>query len=171
MQMTDTNAPRQQRWWRSRWVLAWIAIVLVVLFANATMIYLAMDTSPGLVAEDYYERGREFERTVLARRARSAGLSLRVQVPSRTVVHEPATYGFVAADSGGTPLEADEVVLFAYRPSDAGADFSVPMAMEAKGRYRAEVVFPLKGVWDIVVSVRRGEDEQNVPQRVTVVEP
>ena len=35
------------------------------------------------------------------------------------------------------------------------------------GEYEAEVSFPLKGVWDILVSVRRGDQEYNAPHRLS----
>jgi hypothetical protein len=63
------------------------------------------------------------------------------------------------------------VTYFAYRPSDAERDFSVPMIEEARGRYTAEVMFPLAGVWDTVAVVREGEEEYSVSQRVSVARP
>ncbi len=154
--------------WRNPWVIGWIALVLVVLLANLIMIYLAVSTSPGLVVDDYYERGRNYEKTIMARRAKSAELSLHVDVPPIVRVNRPAVYRFTGAYNNGSPLRADAVTLFAYRPSDAGADFSVPMVVETEGRYRAEATFPLPGIWDIIVSLRLGEDEHNVPQRIEV---
>ncbi len=163
--MSERNSP-----WRNPWVIGWITLVLVVLSSNLIMIYLAINTGPGLVVEDYYERGRDYEKTILARRAKSAKLSLHIDVPPIIRVNRPATYRFSGADNSGSPIRADAVTLFAYRPSDAGADFSIPMIAEAKGHYRADATFPLQGVWDIIVSVRQGEDEHNVPQRITVLD-
>ena len=44
--------------WRNPWVLGWLALVAVVLVVNAVMITIAFVTNPGLVTEDYYEKGQ-----------------------------------------------------------------------------------------------------------------
>ena len=43
--------------WRSPWFIGLDWMVAVVLAVNATMITLAFVTNPGLVIDDYYERG------------------------------------------------------------------------------------------------------------------
>ena len=64
----------------------------------------------------------------------------------------------------------DHVVL-SVREMYAARDFSLSMAQEAKGLYTAKVKFRLKGLWDILVSVRSGEDEFNIGERINVVAP
>lgn len=162
--MTTQNSP-----WRNPWVIGWFAILATVLSANAVMIWLAVATNPGLVNQDYYERGRAYERTIHQRRARSAGWELSVNAPARTVAGRAATYRFVGVDKAGLPLATDAVTLHAYRPADAGADFTLAMEREAAGVYRADVVFPLKGVWDVLVSFRQEGEEHNVARRVNVL--
>lgn len=157
--------------WRSPWVIGWIAMVAVVLVANITMVLLAVNTNPGLVVKDYYERGRHFERTRSERQTIDAGWEGKLDVPEQAVAGRPATYRFAGVDRQGLPLRAEAVILFAYRPSDARADFSTPMVLEAPGRYRAEVAFPLKGVWDLLVSVRHQGKEHNLARRVSVLGP
>ena len=164
----EPTTSRGQSPWRSPWVMAWITVILVVLFVNVTMVYLAVGTNPGLVAEDYYERGQNYENTIIARQAKFSKLVTRVELPPQARVHEPASLRFVATDKSGAPLKGSTVTLFAYRPSDAGADFSVPMVTDEAGGYRAEIAFPLKGAWDLIISLRQGQDEFNVARRVTV---
>jgi hypothetical protein len=45
------------------------------------------------------------------------------------------------------------------------------MTEEGKGRYAAEVQFPLIGVWDTLFSVTKGADEFNEGKRISVERP
>nr|VFK22610.1 MAG: Nitrogen fixation protein FixH [Candidatus Kentron sp. MB]VFK28924.1 MAG: Nitrogen fixation protein FixH [Candidatus Kentron sp. MB]VFK74155.1 MAG: Nitrogen fixation protein FixH [Candidatus Kentron sp. MB] len=160
------------------WIAIWSLLILIILSVNATMIYLAMDSNPGLVVEDYYERGQNYEKTILSRQALSQDLSLRIDVPPQIHTGQPATFRFTGVrHKTGEPIHADTVTLYAYRPSDTAVDFSVPMNKiptttkdKAQFLYLADVVFPLKGVWDIVIAVRQGEIEHNAPARITVAD-
>ena len=41
------------------------------------------------------------------------------------------------------------------------------MEVVGPGRYSAEVSFPLLGAWDILISVKNGEDEYNHPHWIS----
>ena len=45
------------------------------------------------------------------------------------------------------------------------------MEQQAKGLYSVKAQFVLKGIWDILVSAKVGEEEYNVGQRIDVVAP
>ena len=45
------------------------------------------------------------------------------------------------------------------------------MTEEGKGRYMAEVTFPLIGVWDTLIAVKSGADEYNLGKRINVQRP
>jgi nitrogen fixation protein FixH len=157
--------------WKSPWVIGWIALVVTVLGANITMVYLAIATNPGLVTEDFYDRGQNYEQTLVSKLARDPGWHLQADVPSDLLVDEPAVIRFFITDKAGQPVVPDGVQFFAYRPSDATRDFQAPMTEEGRGRYRVDVVFPLLGVWDTLVAVQNGEDEYNLGKRISVGRP
>ncbi|MCW8957281.1 MAG: FixH family protein, partial [Gammaproteobacteria bacterium] len=75
--------------WRNPWVLGWIALVVIVLVVNIAMISLAFITNPGLVTEDYYEKGIDHEENFNKRMAaRSAlGWSYRTEFPTSPVMN------------------------------------------------------------------------------------
>ena len=172
---TEMHSATPRPIWRNPWVITWSAIVFVILSVNAGMIYLAIDSSPGLVVEDYYERGQNYEETVLTRQTRNRNLSLQIDVPPRIAIGQPATFRFTATKKTGEPIDADAVTLHAYRPSDIMGDFSISMTKTSTTTeagapwYLAKATFPLKGVWDIVVTVKQGNTEHNVPTRITVM--
>nr|VFK04230.1 MAG: Nitrogen fixation protein FixH [Candidatus Kentron sp. H]VFK04282.1 MAG: Nitrogen fixation protein FixH [Candidatus Kentron sp. H]VFK07107.1 MAG: Nitrogen fixation protein FixH [Candidatus Kentron sp. H] len=181
---SSANSPTPRPVWHHPWVIGWIAIIAVILSVNATMIYFAIDSNPGLVMEDYYDRGQDYEKTVLTRQALGRALSLQVDVPPEIKLGEPVTFRFTGTDKAGQPIPIDAVTLHAYRPSDCVHDFSVLMTRVSatpEGRvadateggavqYVSQVMFPLKGVWDIVIAVEQGGNEHNVPRRIAVAE-
>lgn len=154
--------------WRSPWVIGWVAILVTVLTANIIMISLAIKANPGLVVEDYYERGQDYEKNMVARMEKDPGWKMRVKAPRELPLAEPVPVKFSVMDKTGVPVDADSVIFYAYRPSDADADFSVPMELKEPGRYEAAISFPLKGVWDTLVSVQKDGEEYNEAMRVIV---
>ncbi len=154
--------------WRNPWIIGWISLVVIVLLANAIMALLAVSTNPGLVTDEYYSAGRTLEQTILSRRAKQADHEIAINVPGELYVNVPATIQVVGVDNAGLPIKADSVTFQAYRPSDKEADFEHPMHPEGAGRFSAEVGFPLKGIWDIVITFKQGEDEFHTGRRVTV---
>ncbi len=161
--MTDKKSA-----WQSPWVIAWVAMVVIFFTMNVIMIYLAQTNNPGLVVEDFYERGQDYEKNMLKRQARNPGWQTKVDLPRKFGVNEAVKCRFSVNDRNGEPVDPTGVTFYAYRPSDARQDFSVPMTKVETGIYEAEVSFPLKGAWDILVSARNGEDEYNTPKRIGV---
>ena len=163
----------KQSAFRSPWVIAWVSIVSVVLVVNIFMIYLAITGHSGLVVEDYYERGQDYEKNRMKRLAMQpkwdTGIEFENSRPGINLIvplDEPVNVNFSVTDKAGEAAIPDSVTFYAYRPSDAKQDFSVPMVREAPGRYSAEVQFPLLGYWDIIVSATRGDVEHNTALRI-----
>ncbi|MEJ2608477.1 MAG: FixH family protein [Candidatus Thiodiazotropha sp.] len=161
--MTEKNSA-----WRSPWVIAWIAMVVIFFTMNMIMIYFAIDNNPGLVVDDFYDRGQDYEKNMLKRKARDPKWKMRVKLPPKIEINQPVVWHFTVSDKEGAPIDRDEVVFYAYRPSDAKQDFSSPMQRVGPGVYEVTVKFPLKGIWDTLVSIRNGEDEYHTPKRIGV---
>ena len=153
---------------RNPWVIGWLGLVVAVLTVNLIMVYFAISTNPGLVNTDYYERGQDYEQTLMSRQARNPDWTMRADIPQPLRVGEPQSIRIVLVDRAGLPVDPDAVTFFAYRPSDAGRDFSLPMIREDKGRYVVKAAFPLIGVWDTLIAVKSGADEYSVSERVAV---
>ncbi|NCA69073.1 MAG: nitrogen fixation protein FixH [Sphingobacteriia bacterium] len=156
---------------QSPWVQAWIGLILVVLIVNLTMIYLAIRTNPGLVNANYYERGQDYERTMLSRRERDPGWLMQADIPPVPVAGEPVPIRLFLVDHAGQPVDVEAVTFHAYRPSDVARDFSEPMVREGKGRYLVETSFPLIGIWDTLIAVTQADEEYSVTERIHVARP
>ncbi|WP_275098230.1 FixH family protein [Sedimenticola hydrogenitrophicus] len=162
IEMTEKQSP-----WRNPWVQGWVGLLVVFVAANLVMVYLAVTNNPGLVVDDYYERGQEYEKNMLKRQARNPGWQMKVIAPERVDVALPARYGVRITGKDGHPVAPDSVTFHAYRPADAKQDFSVPMQATDSGVYEADISFPRLGVWDILISAKRGDDEYNLSHRVS----
>lgn len=157
--------------WRNPWVLGWIALVVIVLAVNIAMISLAFITSPGLVTENYYEKGIDHEDNFNKRMAaRSAlGWSYRTEFPTSPVMNTEELYRFSIVDKVGRPLSDARVNISVYRPSDASVDFNVNMLEVAPGVYQSKLNYPLKGIWELTVQVERGDDQYDFNRRTSVL--
>lgn len=158
---------------RNPWVLGWLGLLITVVGVNVAFIVTAFKTSPGLVEESYYEKGRDVEKNFHKKlEARNRlGWDIRLQSPDEIILGRPAYYSITIVDSVGMPLRDATVTLHAYRPSDASADIQTEMQSIATGVYQAAINLPLKGIWDLKVKVSRGEDELETARRVTVLAP
>ena len=82
METTTSSEVKVTSAWRSPWVIGWVGLVVVVLGVNLTMVVLAVATNPGLVNDNFYERGRDYEKTLMSRLARDPGWTLSADIPS-----------------------------------------------------------------------------------------
>lgn len=146
-------------------------MILVVFLVNALMVTLAFVTNPGLVVDDYYERGQQKAQTINTRLAETPQWTMSLDVPTDIQAQQPYMLRFFVVDRVGQPVHLEQATFFAYRPSDARQDFSRPMREEAPGRYAVEVSFPLPGVWDSLVEARGDGAKHLFDQRFMVARP
>ncbi len=168
---TDAVPKQPVSAWRSPWVIGWIGLVVTVLVVNATMVVLAINTNPGLVRADYYEGGREVERTIVTRLEGGPGWTMNIDTPADLLADSPTTIRFFIVDKAGQPVTVEAVNYFAYRPANSAQDIAMAMEQEAPGRYAVRLAFPLAGIWDTLVSARDGDQEYSVAQRISVARP
>lgn len=155
---------------RNPWVIGWFGIVAVFLGVNAVFIVFAVTSNPGLVVEDYYEQGRQYEKNAIKRLAAHNNLrwESKLETPEVITLNKPDTYRFSAVDARGLPIRDANVQVVAYRPSDADADFTTTLQPVAPGMYQGSLSFPLPGVWDLTIKIQRGEDRLELVKRLSV---
>ena len=158
---------------RNPWVLGWLAAIILVLLVNAGFIITAVMTNPGLVDKDYYEKGRDFEQefSTLKETRHRLGWKMHLEAVQAPHTNQTARYTLSAADRTGIPVAADQVIIRAYRPSDASSDFTTEMQEVTPGIYTAELTFPLKGLWDLTAILHKGDDQLKVTRRINVQAP
>lgn len=126
-----------------RWINWGVAVAIVyVLFAASTLgfVAFAMSRPVQLVSSDYYERALQHDRRAeAAERARALGARLRVELDQRTGAIDVALPPDASSGARGS------VTL--YRPSDAGADRTTPLALDTTGRQRVSIAGLARGRW------------------------
>jgi len=154
---------------RNPWVIGWLAIIVVFLTVNALFAVMAVVSSPGLVVDDYYEQGRQYERNALKMLAAEKALQweMNFEVPKKLKVGTPDVFRFSAVDKRGLPIKNANVSVLAYRPSDANADFVTLFEEIAPGLYQADIGFLLPGIWDIKLQITYEDIEYRMTHRIT----
>ncbi len=154
---------------KNPWVLGIILFVLTFLTANAIFIYLAFESPPSLVDQDFYENGKNYEQIQAQIDAqKTLGWTGLFMIPTQTRVNQMQTYDVLIQGKNAVAIDLDSVVMKAYRPSDANADFSIVMSKTKPGVYTAEMSFNLPGTWDLIVEAKQGEKEFVVTKRVSI---
>ena len=158
--------------WKNPFVIGWFAILTIVVGVNFFMVSMAIVTNPGLVIDDFYEKGKNMDK-VLAERKRmeEMGWQLKVDLP---VLSEgkPDTVKLMVLDKENRPLNVDSAILYYYRPSDRKMDGEQALvATGTEGQYQAELVLNTKGKWDVIMEVRQGELMYNMGRSIMVQDP
>jgi nitrogen fixation protein FixH len=165
--------PEKLSAWKSPWFWTIIGLVGIVLGANILMAFFALTSNPGLVTKDYFERGKSFANRTKPEfiRQNKLGWELELDTPGKIITGKSTLFNLTAKEKKGATSLLGSATLFAYRPSDATRDFSLPMTHEGNGVYSVKITFPLKGAWDIIAEMQKGETRNNLAKRVMVEEP
>ncbi|MBF0282309.1 MAG: FixH family protein [Zetaproteobacteria bacterium] len=153
---------------KSPWFWGIVGLVGTALLGTIGMGVIAGFSNPGLVAEDYYETGKNYFHQIPDVETH---WRLNILPPAKVQLHQPQRYRLYAIDQQGNPMEVGEAKLHAYRPSDASKDFELAMAWEDRGTMAVMAQFDLPGIWDVKAQFTHEGKSQEVIQRVFVEKP
>jgi uncharacterized protein len=142
-----STSPRPpEPWYRSKWPWILMAGPAFVVVGGAYAAWLAVSTSDGLVADDYYKRGMAINRT-LARNDYSAkaGLAADVRIDAAGAVR------VTLARADNTPEPAAEIALRITHPTRAGQDREATLVRDASGAFVGHVEPPGEGRRYVVI--------------------
>jgi hypothetical protein len=141
--MTAEMVLSERPWYREPWPWILISGPAVVVVAGFVTLWLAVSSSDGLVAEDYYKQGLAINRVIEREEAaQKLGLTARVvPVPGRLVVRLSGTPG------------AHPPALFVRlaHATRAGHDLRLRLVPAADGRYEAELPALPPGHWHVQI--------------------
>ena len=144
---TTPGATRPSPWYREPLVWLVLAIPAAAVLAGGVMLVLANATWDGLVADDYYQRGMQINRS-LARDAEAARLGLRAVV----AFPSPGVVEVRLPESGGTAANsADRLNLRFSRAARAGADVRVSLTRDDRGIWRGGLPELTPGKWYVEI--------------------
>jgi nitrogen fixation protein FixH len=155
---------------KNPWVLGLILFLCVFLLMNAIFIYLAFRQPPNLVVQDFYERGKDYQITQKnIEREKQLGWSGMILTPAKMRANQKQNIEAIIQGNNSAVLHLDSVEFHAYRPSDSRADFMATMQQSTFGKYDADIIFTLPGVWDVIVEAKRGDDKFLLTRRVSIL--
>ena len=120
-----------------------VAFFVFLAIADGFFVYLATSTHTGVVKEQAYEKGLDYNSAIAAKETQEA-LGWESQL-----AYEKGELRVVVSDAAGAPLTQAKVRAYFHRPTQDGYDFEQDLTEKENGIYRARIDFPLKGQWDI----------------------
>ncbi|WP_428086867.1 FixH family protein [Candidatus Thioglobus sp.] len=143
-----------------------LALFLVLVGSTIWRIMTALETHPGMVVADAYETGERYGATLEKRqKLQEQGWKLELKIPEVVTHGIMQTYVAVSTKQEKRLNKADATAYF-YRPLEMKHDFSLPMNRTNDGAYQLEVELPLKGRWDLLVEVSKGDFRQQNSARM-----
>ena len=129
-----------------RHVLAMIVAFFLVIFAvNGVFVYVSLNSHPGVISEDAYRKGLDYNRTLeRADRQNARGWQTAVTLDGGIVVVS-------LKDRKGTPLTGLDVRGQARRPVHDRSDTALVLRETAPGRYSAATGLT-SGRWELAVT-------------------
>jgi len=120
-----------------------VALFVVVATVNTVFVTVAIQTRPGLVTEDAYEKGLAYNKTLDAvKKQKSLGWTGRT-------TYANGVLGYTLKDKTGTPISGATIKAEIIRPVTQGYDSKAILQEVSKGVYEAKVALPLHGLWNI----------------------
>lgn len=160
-------------WYKSPLLLGWLFLVLAAMAGTIYMVIQANSGFPGLVVDDFYERGQDYEENIHKKFANNEKWTTTFQV-KEVYLHKPTVILIAITENTGAAAKPESVTLFAYRPANSQKDFSVPMELSADKQlngnmvYQATLTFDAKGKWDLLASIKTEDVEANYAKNIFV---
>lgn len=158
--------------WKNPFVIAWLVILTIVLAVNFFMVSMAIVTNPGLVVDDFYEQGKNMDK-ILAEQKRMEQLGWKLNIDMPILSEGKAQkVTLKVLDDNDQAMNVDSAILYFYRPSNRDLDGEQPLTSSGiNGVYQTDFSLPLKGKWDLVMEITKGEEVFNVGRSIMVQDP
>ncbi|QBZ84002.1 nitrogen fixation protein FixH [Hydrogenovibrio crunogenus] len=172
-EQTKPSAKKDKRDWSVAWknpfVIGWFLILTVVLTVNFFMVSMAIVTSPGLTIPDFYEKGKNMGAIIAKRKhMEDLGWQFNIDLPLLKEGSDQVVTVKVL-DKNGQEFDVDSAVLYYYRPSNKKYDGQLVLQSTGQtGTYQGTLNLPLKGKYDLVMEVTKGEEVFNLGRSIMV---
>lgn len=136
-----------------------IAFFGVIFLINGIFAYVAISTQTGLVTEQYYQKGLDFDKTLEEARNQPKLIE--------QVTYESPILRWKLADKNSAPLLNATVSARLIRPVQDGHDFDISFVHKGNGIYEAPLTLPYKGSWVAKLESQWTQDNQNKVYKTT----
>jgi nitrogen fixation protein FixH len=143
--------------------LYFVAFFVAIAIFDGIFIYLATSTHSGVVTENAYQKGLNYNQYIDAYNQQEiVGWSGNIDFIKSSLI-------FQLNDKQDQPIETAKVVAHISRSTKSGLDFKVLLEHKSKGMYENKTInFPLKGQWDIRVLAQRNQQKFQKSKRIIV---
>jgi len=159
----EVNAPEVQP--GSYWAFVPAGLLVAMLAGLLTLAVIAADDPSFAVESDYYKKAVAWDGE-LQQRAENERLARRVSLATRASSKRTATLALSVIDSRGEPLKGADVELEAFPNARAGERQRVVFREGGPGAYAAELSLTHMGLWELRLTVTRGNDRTTHVLRV-----
>jgi hypothetical protein len=142
--------PSAGPWYREPWPWLLMAGPAIVVVAGFITLAMAIESSDGLVADDYYKQGKTINRTI-ARDSRAQQLGYRADVTLA------AAGGSVRLAFLGDAPNTPELRLSLHHPTRGGLDHQLVLVRGADGTYAAAMPAMEHAHWKVVLDDSKRE--------------
>lgn len=147
MKLTNSDS---HPWYRERWPWILMAGPAVVVIAGIATAIIALRTSDGLVADDYYKQGLAVNQQ-LQRDHQAQSLGLRAELM------RSGQQLRVILSSAGKEEMPKQLKLKVVHPTRAGEDQNVILSAEGAGVYGGKLMRELSGRWYVMLDDNSGK--------------
>ena len=138
-----------------------VAFFVGLAILDGIFVFIATSTHRGVVTEQAYRKGLNYNRTVEAAAIQQA------RGWQGVISMEEQTVSFNFKDKEQQPLSNAQVTAYFFRPTQEGHDFSVTLRETEPGTYRHPVNLPLQGQWEVKITAQW--EKQHYQQRKRLV--
>ena len=137
-------------WYKYKLVWMIIAIPAASVIAGINMIYLAVNTDDGLVADDYYKEGRAINQN-LKRDRTAAELGLGAEL----VIEDTGDMIRLSFNKGELPAYPENLTLHLRHATHAGHDQVINLVRAPEGQYVGFLQHAVReGVWHVMLATQ-----------------
>ncbi len=134
-------------WYKQFWPWFLMALPASAVIAGIITIFIAVNTSDGLVKDDYYKAGLGINRT-LEREQQAASLGL-----SAAVTWQPTQQQVSLQITADQPINSERLLLNLIHPTRSGQDIRIPLLHQGDNRYQGLLAAaPASGNWYLIIT-------------------
>lgn len=140
---------------KSIWPKAIVIFFAVVLSVNGFFIYKSVSGFEGLVEDNYYEKGLNYNNVI--QQAKRLGWKIELSFADGLNPTAQNRAKVSISDTEGKAVDGLTVQIALRRPATDKFDDKFELA-QSQGAYYGSVSVPVSGFWDMVVTAKKGTD-------------
>jgi nitrogen fixation protein FixH len=151
-----------------RSVIPWLFVLFFIVMVGAMggFIYLSKIHYSGVVTENAYDEGLEYNKLLEERRQQN---TLGWQVKLKFKGDIKGKLVLTLKDREGKPIKDADIMVLVMRPVTDRYDFQVKLVeTKRSGQYQAPIEFPKLGQWQLYVTINAGKEKYIHKERVVL---